>query len=248
MKRIFFIVLIVAVLGVVGFYAFNEFSVPEILYVSDKTTSTARGTQTVIHRLYNSGVDSDTFYETVTAHAVKAEFTDEEIEAAALKSGTPEFYPAFYFNLNYSDSKTKTYVFHGSVVQEIAPKQTAANFKLTNVHVEISAPDFEISDVKYETDNKNVKSVNSPVISDDKHNMTMGLDNLKFYEFNLSGKENGRISFIFTYDIASNSLFSSTVMTEQLLMVYADVTYSEENGENVTFITEPYSKLEDMDS
>ena len=97
MKRILFVVLILAVIAVVGVFAYLEFTAPEIAFVTDKSAATMRDRGIVIRRLYSSGVDVDTFTELVDSRQKSdIEFTEDDIFQAALAAGKPRFYPAFY--------------------------------------------------------------------------------------------------------------------------------------------------------
>lgn len=246
MKRLLFIFAILIVLGVVGFYTFMEFSVPEISYVTDRTSASTRGNEMVLHRLYTSGIDVDEFYDKVEKSLISAEFSEEEIYAAALASGTPEFYPAFYFNIYYPDPNVLTFNFNGQVRQEFTSNQTNVSFDLSNIHLELLTEGLTIENVETAITDPDIKSMNAPVISEDKRSMAINLDNVTSYSLDFAGN-GGKATFQFTYDITSNSIFPSTAMTEQLLVVYANISVTSEGGLNVEYISEPYSSLEDLE-
>lgn len=246
MKRLFFIFLILVVIGVVGLYTFIEFSVPEIAFVTDTKQDTSRGNEMVLHRLYTSGIDVDAFYNSVESFLISTEFTEDEIYAAALASGTPEFFPAFYFNLYYPDPKTQTFNFNGVIRQEYTENQKNVNFDISNIHLELISEGLNIENVETVLSDSSIKSLNAPVISEDKRSMAINLDNVSIYSFNLTGT-GGKVTFQFTYDIVTNSIFPNNVLQSQLLIVYANIFISSDGALSVEYINEPYSAVEDLE-
>lgn len=246
MKRLLFIFAILIVLGVVGFYTFMEFSVPEISFVTDTKNVTVRGNEMMLHRLYTSGIDVDEFYNKVESSLISAEFSEDEIYMAALASGTPEFYPAFYFNLYYPDPKVAKLNFGGQVCQEFTENQTSANFNISNIHLELLTEGLTIENVETSITDLDVKSMNAPVISEDKRSMAINLDNVTGYTLDFLGSV-GTATFQYTYDITTNSIFPNTVLTGQLLIVHANISVTAEGGLMVEYINEPYSSLDELE-
>lgn len=246
MKRLFFIFLIIAVLAVVAYYTLMEFSVPEITYVKDNVYTSTRGNEMILNRLYTSGVDIDAFTEMVESSSINTEFTEEEIWQAALESGAPEFYPTFYFYMYYPDPKTGTFNFNGVIRQEFAENQKNANFDLKNMYLEIFTDGMQIENFETTLIDKESGVNNAPVISEDKRSLAISLENVLAYGFDLRGT-GGTVTFQFTYDIITNTIFPSEALSDQLLMLYAKVSVDEDAVLYVEYISEPYSSLEDME-
>ncbi len=244
MKRILFIFLILLVMGVVGLYVFLEFRVPDITYVSDATKLSSKGNEAIVYRLYTSGIDIDAFTANVENSLVSTEFTEDEIYAAAIASGEPQFYPAFYFKMYHPDVNRKSFLFEGAIRQAFARNQKEANFNFTNVHLELVSDGLDISSVDYTLVDNKVASQNAPVVSEDKRSMVINLDNVSFFNVVLDGAS-GMLTFQYTYDIVSNGIFPNTVLYNQLLIVYMNVKLVNDAME-VEYISEPYSSLEEF--
>ncbi|MCL2019111.1 MAG: hypothetical protein FWG70_05055 [Oscillospiraceae bacterium] len=244
MRRIVFILLIVAVIAVIGLYTFLEFRVNEIVFVNDRMETWAQGKEMVVRRLYNSDVDIDAFFEKVEQSLVIAEFTEDEIYAAALNSGNPEFQPVFYFSTYSPDADVNVFDVSSRVVQEYAPNQTNFNFKAANLYIEIMTDGPMISDVELRAENPAEKIPGTPIISDDKRQMAIDLNNVSSYSFTLTGT--GRVTFQYTYDVVTGNLFSSMSLEEQLLIVHANISEWQDGEFKVEYINEPFSSLEEF--
>jgi len=243
MRRIVFIVLIFVVLAVVGFYAFLEFRVSEIVFVRDRTDTRAYGKEFVIRRLYNSNIDIDAFFEKVEGALIVVELTEEEKFAAALTAGEPEFYPAFHFSTYNPDSSENVFDFSAMITQEFAPNQTNFNFKTANLYLEVTTNNPMISEVVLQAENPAEKVPGTPVISEDKRQLAVDLNNVSSYTFTLTGT--GRVTFLYTYDVVTSNLFSRAALEGQLLMVHLNISRDADGEFVVEYINEPYSSLED---
>jgi hypothetical protein len=244
MRKIVFIFMIAAVVITVGFYTFLEFRTSEIVYVTDRMETWAYGNEMVVRRLYNSGVDIETFFAKVEASLISAEFTEDEIFAAALASGHPEFYPAFYFSIYKPDRSNDIFEFSAMIKQEFAPGQDSFNFKLTNLHLEVMTDGPMISEIELRPENPSEKVPGTPVVSNDRRRLAIDLDNVSGYSFLLTGA--GQITFQYTYDVVTGNLFSTAALPEQLLIVHANVAWNEADGIfTLEYINEPYSSVED---
>ena len=246
MRRTVFIFLIVAVITVMGIYTFLEFRVSEIVFVTDKTDSWAYGKEMAVRRLYNSNVDIDAFTAKVEQALISAEFTEDELYAAALTSGTPEFYPAFYFSTYNPEPQKDVFDFSAAISQEFAPNQTNFNFMLSNIHLEIISTGPTVSDIKLTAENQSEKHIGTPVLSDDKRSLALDYTNISGYSLTLTGV--GSVTIQYTYDIVTNSLFSSGALTGQLLIVHANISRDADGEFQVEYIAEPYSSLEDYET
>ena len=60
MRRVIIVFLILLVIGIVGFYTYNEFRVREIVYVGDYESDASDNTHSV-KRLYSSDVDFEEY-------------------------------------------------------------------------------------------------------------------------------------------------------------------------------------------
>ncbi|MCL2107729.1 MAG: hypothetical protein FWH20_00090 [Oscillospiraceae bacterium] len=247
MRKILFVFLILAVVAVVGFLAYLELRVPEIVYVDDTTHSWADGREMVLRRLYNSGVDIDAYFEKVEDMLITADFTDDEIFAAALASGTPEFFPAFYFSMHNPDIAENEFVFTAMTRQEQAPGQDDFNFNISNLYLEVTTNGPMISDVELRPENAGNSDTDrvtiTPVLSADGRSLAVELDNISSYNFLISGA--GSMTFQYTYDIIYSNLLSSTALEEQLLIVHVNFARSPNGEFIVEYINEPYSDLEE---
>lgn len=249
MKRLFFAFMILLVIAAVGYYAFVAFSVPSISFVTDLVTGNQAGNQIAVRRLYTADVDADAFYDQINASLISAEFSDEEIYQAALASGTPEFYPAFYFNISSPNAKQREFKFGGGFQQEFYDGQTDANFSIENVHLEMYSDNLEFSNFKADPYDSAEPMIAAPVVSEDKRVLAVNLLNVRSYQFDLNsvGTSGGRVTFQITYDVATSGLLPTTALVGQYLELYADINYSPETGLTVTYVNEPYSSLEDLE-
>jgi hypothetical protein len=236
--------MIMVVVAVVALYAFLEFRVSEIVFVTDRTETWAFGKEMVLRRLYNSNVDIDAFFEKVEQSLVSAEFTEDEIFAAALASGDPEFYPAFYFSTFNPDASVDVFEFSGRVTQEFAPNQTNFNFVATDLYLEIVTDGPMISNVELRAENPAEKVPGTPIISANRRQVAVSLVNVSGYSFSITGT--GLLTFQFTYNIATNNLFSSVALEEQLLIVHVNVLRGQNGDFIIEYINEPFSNLEDF--
>ena len=187
MRKILFIILIVLVVAIMAFYAFLEFRVNEIFFVDDTARTWADGKEMVLRRLYNSGVDVDAYFEKVESMLITAEFTEDEIFAAALASGTPEFYPAFYFSLHNPDIAEDVFAFSAMLRQERAPEQTEFNFEMANLYLEITTDGPMITNIDLRAENPAHKIPGSPVLSENGRALAIELDNVSSYSLLLTG-------------------------------------------------------------
>ncbi|MCL2077850.1 MAG: hypothetical protein FWH08_05520 [Oscillospiraceae bacterium] len=244
MRKIVFVFLIIAVLAVIGGYTFLEFRVNEIFFVTDRTETWAFGKEMVVRRLYNSGVDIDAFFDKTEQSLITAEFTEDELYAAALISGTPEFYPAFYFSTYNPESGKDIFEFSAMLRQEFAPNQTDFDFTKVNLRVEVMTDAPVISNVELRPEDPSQKNLATPVISADGRSMAVDLSGVSGYSLTLTGT--GRVTFQYTYDIATSRLIPSMALEEQLLIVHANISRGPNGEFSVEYINEPYSSLEEF--
>jgi hypothetical protein len=252
MKRLLFVFLILIVLAVTGFYVMNAFSIPAINFVADHVEVSTSGNEMAIRRLYTGEVDIDAFYESMEGSLVSAEFTDDEIYNAALAAGDPQFFPAFYFEVLYNNnSSDNVFNFSGSFRQEFVPGQTEAPFTMSNLHMEVTSETLRIRDFSVVPINPDEAYSAAPVISEDEHTLAVNLIGVGGCEMDfapdVAGAANGRVTFRFTYDVVTTGILPNTALSGQYLEVYADMSYTSADGLKVSYISEPYSSLDDLE-
>ncbi len=109
MKKITIILLIFLVLGVVGGVVFFAYESGDITYVCDYTELSSSPTVSamVAKRLYSSSIDPEKMEE-LSSSLLTTAFTEDELLEAALKSGKPEFYPWFSFQITRKTDQNRT--------------------------------------------------------------------------------------------------------------------------------------------
>jgi len=244
MRRTVFIFLIVVVIAIVAVYTFLEFRVSEIVFVADRTETWAHGREMAVRRLYNSNVDIDAFFEKTESMLISAEFDEDEIFAAALASGYPEFYPAFYFSTYNPDSSVDVFDFFASIKQEFAPNQTSFHFRVADLYLEVMTDGPSISGLELRPEDPASKIPGTPVVSSDGRSLAVDLTNVSGYSFTITGT--GRLTFQYTYNVAANNLISNMALEEQLLIVHANISRGASGEFIVQYINEPYSSLEEF--
>jgi hypothetical protein len=244
MRRIVFVFLIVAVVAVVGFFAFLEFRTNEIFFESDAVDNWDYGTR--VRRAYRSGVDVDAFFAQAEGSLVTAEFTEEELLAAAYASGVPEFAPSFYFNIYNPDSLLDVFNLVAMVKAEMLPDQTNFNFMIANLNLEIMTDGSLISNLEFNPgdDHEHTGAPGTPIISADGRSLAVNLGSVTEYTLTLTGT--GRVSFQYVYSVVTNSIFPRPALEEQLLIVHANISRGEGGELVVQYIKEPYSMVEEL--
>ncbi len=226
MKKIFIILLMIIVLGIVGFYAYNEFHVREIVYVDDYQSAEGKN-RWAVRRLYSSDVDFEKYNETLE-QLISLEFTEEEIMQAALESGTPEFFPAFHTGVIRENSNDNGFTLRARVLQELAEGQERTNFRLANLRLEVICNGVTIKEVTAESlDILNNTKKQTPLINEQGSGMTVSLENYGDTEITFDGTA-GTVVLQYVYDIESVSVFPTTVMTDCFLRINVQTGADEE--------------------
>lgn len=235
MKKIVIILLMVLVVGIVGFYAYNELRVREIVYVNDSLTE-GNSNRSAVRRLYSSDVDMEK-YNALLEQLISLEFTEEDIMHAALQSGTPEFYPAFHTvvyresgNREEEETEEEGFLLRSRVIQELIEGQERTNFRLANLRLEVITNGVTIDEVTAQsTDTLNNTALESPLVNEQGTGMTVFLKNCGDTEISFLGT-NGTIVLQYVYDIESVSLFPSTVMTNCFMRINVRTSTDEEGN------------------
>lgn len=226
MRRVIIVILILLVIGTVGFYTYNEFRVREIVYVGDYESDSS-GNNHIVKRLYSSDVDFDE-YNAKLEDLISLEFTEEEILKAALESGEPEFYPAFCTSVYKGNTKDEFFTLSTKVVQQLAEGQTRANFTLSNLRLEVITNNVTIDEVIAESqDNLSVVRKEVPLLNEQGTGMTVDLRNYGDTEITFNGTS-GAVVLQYVFDIESVSVFPTTVHEDCFIRINVSVTEDEE--------------------
>ncbi|MDR1754867.1 MAG: hypothetical protein LBR74_08195 [Eubacterium sp.] len=245
MKRLLFVFLIVLVIGVVGAYAFFEFSVPNIVFTGDEEILSTAGNELAVRRLYTADVNLEEALVSYEEEGIAdTGFTEDEYITALQQAGTPEFSPAFYFNVVRPDPTLDVYNFAALVRQEMAEEQVDSDFKIENLTLDVVAEGFMMSEVDFTYPDSNLTGAFS-ILSEDGTILNAKLENTPSVSMKLIG-EQGMLTLNCKYDVVTNNIFPRVALEDQLLMIYINVSY--QNGAlNIEYIREPYSSLADME-
>lgn len=226
MKRVIIVILILLVIGTVGFYTYNEFRVREIVYVGDYESDIS-GNKHSVKRLYSSDVDFDAYNEKLE-DLISLEFTEEEILKAALESGEPEFYPSFHTNVRKVNTNDDFFILSTKVVQQLAEGQKRANFTLANLRLEVITNNVVIDEVSASSqDNLSVVRKEVPLMNEEGTGMTVELRNYGDTEIIFNGTS-GMVVLQYSFDIESVSLFPTTVIEDCFIRINVSVSEDEE--------------------
>ena len=246
-----FVLLILAVIAVVGGFAYLEFTAPDIAFVTDKNTSIMQEQGIVIRRLYSSGVNADAFADLVESRQKSdIEFTEDDIFQAALAAGKPQFYPAFYLEGGLEKGYDGS-VWSAVIRPEFTDSMDSSECRLSGLTAEITLEGGLYADeysVQYIDDSlpSGVREMSATVITEERQGLLLDLDNAFGYNLKIKGTS-GTITVLYSYDINNNSLFSKTMLTEQALQLQANVTIDANKGITVTYAPRPYSSIEEME-
>ena len=243
MKKVVIVLLILLVLGITGYFVYTEISVKEITYVSDVETNENDGRYSV-RRLYSSDIDIDKLNEKVESLTL-LEFSEEDILAAALEAGTPEFYPAFHI-LTYRPSvKENTMYMDLSAVQELAPGQETANYTMTNIKLEVMTTGVSITDAEaVGTDSLNRKISEAILKNESGTGMMVELNDYGSVQMTLDGIT-GSVVLQYTYDIKKNTLFPATALTGCMVMIRVNIITNDAGETEITYQLDPISTVDE---
>ncbi len=243
MRRVIIVFLILLVIGIVGFYTYNEFRVREIVYVGDYESDTSDNTHSV-KRLYSSEVDFEEYNQKLE-DLISLEFTEEEILKAALESGIPEFYPAFLTSVHKGSTQDDFFVLNTRVVQQLAEGQTRADFTLSNLRLEVITNGVTIDEVDAESqDYLSVVRKEIPLINEAGTGMTIDLRNYGDTEITFDGTA-GAIVLQYVFDIQSVSFFPSTVLSDCFIRINVSVSEDTEGHIMTVYSIDDSSTVEE---
>lgn len=247
MKRVIIVFLILLVIGTVAFYTYNEFRVREIMYVGDYETVSEDSNKFSVKRLYSSDVDFDAYNEKLEK-LISLEFTEEEVLKAALESGEPEFYPAFHTDVYIEDEEDEEediFTLRTKVMQELAEGQERANFRVSNLRLEVITNGVSIDEVNAESmDTFNEIRREVPLINELGTGMTVDLGNYGDTELVFNGT-NGMIVLQYVFDVESVSVFPTTVLTDCFIRINVTVSKDEEGYVSAVYSVDNASTVEE---
>jgi hypothetical protein len=243
MKKAVIIALIFIVLGIVGYFVYTEISVKDISYVSSVENDDKEGRYSV-KRLYSSDIDIEAFNKKVE-NLLLLEFSDEDIEAAALEAGTPQFYPAFHVLTFRPHDKENTVYVDLSAWQEIAPGQQDVNYSMTNLRLEAMTTGVSIVEAKaVGTDSLN-RSINEAILKNETGTgMMVELNDYGSVNLTLEGVT-GSITLQYTFDVRSNSLLPKTVLTGCMVMIRINVITNSGGDTEISYQLEPATTVDE---
>lgn len=243
MKKAVIVMLILLVVGIVGYFVYMEITVKEISYVSDVEHNEGNGRYSV-KRLYSSDIDIDELNKKVES-LLMVEFSEEDVLSAALAAGTPQFYPAFHI-LTYRPSVKEDEIYIDlSAVQEIAPGQKDAEYCMDNLKLEIVTTGLSITDAEaVGTDSLN-RTVSETILKNDSGTgMMVALNDYGSVKLKLAGI-NGSVVLQYSYDIKKNSLIPKTAVTGCMVMIRVNVITNDEGETEIDYKLEPISTVDE---
>lgn len=242
MKKAVIVMLILLVLGIVGYFVYNELNVKEITYVSDLEHNIGDGRYSV-KRLYSSDIDLEAFNEKVEK-LIMVEFSEEDVLAAALDAGTPEFYPAFRIHTYRPLKEDKIYM-DIFAEQQLAPNQKNTDYSMDNLKLEAVTTGISITEAEaIGTDSFN-RSMNEAILkNDDGTGMMVELSDYGNAKLTLDGIT-GSVVLQFSYDIKKNTLIPRTAVTGCMVMIRINIITNDEGETEITYRLEPISTIDE---
>jgi hypothetical protein len=243
MRRIVFIVLAVVVAALVTLFCWREFMVTGINFVTDYITSMSEN-HLKVQRLYAAEVDFDAFNQELENIMNTTEYTEEEILAAAIASGKPEFFPSFNLGLYRAEGEIRL---DGFVDIELAEGQLEQRFRMASISLEVLVTQGDLVIDRVDI----VRAAGSPYESIVKVNSEQqaaaDISHAEAFRVAMNG-ETGSLTLRFVYSIADGTFLQRTALTEQLFEVHAVISPGLGTNLEVEFITEPYSSLEEINN
>jgi len=250
MRKIIFIVLIVIVAALVGFFCWREFSIPNINYVGDYRSDSDHRIK--IQRLYAAEVDFDAYNEELEAILNITDYTEQDRLAAAIASGQPQFFPSFSLNMQREGDEIRI---KGTIDSELAEKQKEERFKIDQISLEaiITAGALEFDRVKTTPAIGGDDSSSVKIHAD--RQMAVDISDSPVFEIILTNESDegafganlsGTVTLQFIYSIRSDTFMPKTVLEEQLLQLHAIIESNEYGVFDVKFEIEPYSNMEEL--
>lgn len=243
MKKVVIVLLILLVLGITGYFVYTEITVKEITYVSDVESKEDDGRYSV-KRLYSSDIDIEKLNEKVESLTL-LEFSEEDILAAALEAGTPEFYPAFHI-LTYRPSlKEDTIYMDLKAVQELAPGQENADYTMTNLKLETMTTGVSIVEAEAVGIDSLNRKINESILKNESGTgMMVELNDYGDVQMTLSGTT-GSVVLQYTFDVKKSTLFPATALTGCMVMIRVNIITNAAGETEITYQLDPASTIDE---
>ena len=238
MKKITIVLLIFLVIAIVGGVVFFAYESGDITYVCDYTelSSSPTASAMVANRLSSSNIDPEKMEE-LSASLLTTAFTEDELLEAALKSGKPEFYPWFSFQITRKTARNRV-ILEGQQGQTLFEGQDSSRYRVENLRMEVTSESPINADetVIYSADGLSDESRRVvPIVAEDGSSLAVFLNKAGAYDIYLEGGS-GTVMVQYTYDIVTNdALISRTVMKDQLIQFYINISLGEESNVSATY-------------
>ncbi|MCL1867178.1 MAG: hypothetical protein FWF82_07200 [Oscillospiraceae bacterium] len=259
MRKIVFAVLGVIVIAIVAVFCVREFTVPNINYVGDSfdyAPWSSNENSITIQRLYSAAVDFDAYNKALEEIIDTTEYTEEERLAAAIASGVPEFFPSFNLSAYRTENEVRV---SGFIDIGTAKGQKNNHFKMGNISLEtIVGGDCRIDRVEvlpYSTSEEEERAITR---IHSQNQAAIDISKARMFEIVLvNNNEDGEIvensdfcsvTLQFVYNVDSDSFFSKTVLTDQLVLVNAAISIDEFGKTTTEWTAEPFSNMEDYNN
>ncbi|MDE6725927.1 MAG: hypothetical protein K2J79_10015 [Ruminiclostridium sp.] len=228
MKKITIILLILLVIGILAGVLVLAYSSGELTYVCDykETKFSAYASSMVAKRLYSSGIDEKKMDE-LSQSLLTTSFTEEELLEATLKSGKPEFYPWFSFELKKKPEENTLFL-EGKFGQTLFDDQKTSRFTITDLQMEMTCENISINSegiIMFGAEDKigaDVEKV-TPLLAEDGSGLAARVGRSGGYNITLEGGS-GTVMVQYKYAIRpTDGLFNHTVLEDQLIQIYITV-------------------------
>ena len=238
MKKITVILLILLVVLITGGVVYFAYTDGDITYVTDYTelSSSPTASMMVAKRLYSSDIDPAKMEE-LSSTLLTTAFTEDELLEAALKSGKPEFYPWFSFNVTRVAARNRV-ILEGQQGQDLFEGQDASRYRIENLRMEVTSESPIMADesIIYAANADSEQGYRAvPLVAEDGSSLAVVFDRAGAYDLSLEGGS-GTIMVQYTYDIATtDALISRTVMKDQLIQFYINISLGENSEVTATY-------------
>lgn len=243
MKKALIVTLIIIVASIVGYFVYTELTVKELFYVSSVENDDGKGRYSV-KRLYSSDVDMEAFNAKVEK-LISLEFTEEEIMAAALESGTPEFYPAFHILTYRPLANEKEVVIDFAAVQELAEGQKSAEFCMSDIHLEVMTTGVAVKAIDAHSSDILDRVVRETVLKNEAGTaLSFDLGDYGDAKLTLDGTS-GTVTIQCSYGIKKNSLIKHTAMENCFILMTVNFTEETDGKITVSYSSAPATTVDE---
>ncbi len=251
MKKITIILLILLVIGILAGVLVLAYSSGELTYVCDykETKSSAYASSMVAKRLYSSGIDEKKMDE-LSQSLLTTSFTEEELLEATLKSGKPEFYPWFSFELKKKPEENTLFL-EGKFGQTLFDDQKTSRFTITDLQMEMTCENLSINSegiIMFGAEDKIGAEVEkiTPLIAEDGSGLAARVGRSGGYNITVEGGS-GTIMVQYKYSIRpTDGLFNHTVLEDQLIQIYITVNTAADGSMTAEYEIVDASQVSDL--